>query len=155
MIRIKNIKANKEAYINTEKSVYNEIVTWIKTNINEQTKSKAKIIQQKLLDFFAQTKKPTTIQVNNLLTLLKSKYLKSYPAITLWFDVVNSIDNDKTLYFNVFLNLGEYYNRQLIQENCHPNIDRKPVILDIEITDLELSNIIKETTLKKGKFEEI
>lgn len=154
MIRIKNIKANKEAYINTEKSVYNEIVTWIKTNINEQTKSKAKIIQQKLLDFFTQTKKPTTIQVNNLLTLLKSKYLPNYP-ITLYSEVVNSIDNDKTLYFNVFLNLGGYYNRQLIQENCHPNIDGKPVILDIEITDLELSNIIKEITLKKGKFEEI
>ena len=154
-MRIKNEKANKTRYINTEKTVYNEIVTWIKANITEQTKSKAKIIQQKLLDFFAQTKKPTTIQVNNLLTLLKSKYLSNYPSITLNHNVINSIDNDKTLYFNVFLNLGEYYNRQLIQENCHPNIDGKPVILDIEITDLELSNIIKELTLKKGNFEEI
>lgn len=153
-MRIKNQKANYKRYVELEKQNYDKIVNWLKTNVTEESKSKAKIIQSKLLDFFTKVKKPTVVQTNNLLNLLKVKYLQSYD-ITFYTDYVNSLDDDETLFFDIYLNMGGYYMRQLIQHNCLPNIFGKKIILDLEVTDEEISMAVRERTITEGGFEEI
>lgn len=153
-MRIKNQKANYKRYVELEKQNYDKIVNWLKTNVTEESKSKAKIIQSKLLDFFTKVKKPTVVQTNNLLNLLKVKYLQGYD-ITFYTDYVNSLDDDETLFFDIYLNMGGYYMRQLIQHNCLPNIFGKKIILDLEVTDEEISMAVRERTIIEGGFEEI
>ena len=145
-MRIKNQKANYKRYVELEKQNYDKIVNWLKTNVTEESKSKAKIIQSKLLDFFTKVKKPTVVQTNNLLNLLKVKYLQGYD-ITFYTDYVNSLDDDETLFFDIYLNMGGYYMRQLIQHNCLPNIFGKKIILDLEVTDEEISMAVRERTI--------
>ena len=125
-MRIKNEKEKKPLYIALETQTYNEVVSWCKQYVNEQAKAKAKIVQDKLLDFFAKVKKPTTIQLCSVINALQTKYLKSYP-ISIISHTVNTIDDGKSFFFNVYLVMNGYYRRQLIQENCHPNIDGKKI----------------------------
>lgn len=160
-MRLKNQKAEHDRYVAMEKQVYNTIVTWIKGHINEQTKSKMKIIQGKLLDFFKQNSKPTSIQVLALLTTLKNQYLPNgltnnpYDDISLLLQIINTLDNDTTLYFDIYVDFNGIYRRRLIQSNQYPNIDGKPQILDIEITKDELADKVKEIAITEGGFEEI
>lgn len=160
-MRIVNQKAEHDRYVAMEKQVYDTIVTWLKAHINEQTKSKMKIIQGKLLDFFKQNSKPTSIQVLALLTTLKNQYLPNgltnnpYDDISLLLQIINTLDNDTTLYFDIYVDFNGIYRRRLIQSNKYPNIDGKPEILNIEITDKELSQRVKEITIEQGDFEEV
>lgn len=155
MIRIKNQKVNEEKYKKIESNVYDEIVNWYTININEQTKSKIRIIQSKLLDFFAKVNHPTTMQIKALLTLLNRKYLTEYPDITLHYKATNSLENDNVVYFIIYVNFNNIYTRNLIENNKFPEIDGKKIILNIEIEKDELSEIIKDRTIKIGNFEEI
>ena len=153
-MRIKNEKANREQYLAIEKANYDKLAKWYKDTMSEVLKSKCKIIQTKLLDFFAKKKKPTNEEVNEIVTEV-TKYLKSYHDIKIDIDIVNSLDFDKTMFFSIYIDFNGFYRRCLIQENCHPNIDKKPVILDIEITPGEISEYVKNETIKVGNFEEI
>lgn len=154
-MRIKNQTAEKSRYIEIEKKTYNKIVSWIKNNVDESLKSKAKIIQAKLFDFFKKEKRPTTTKVVSFLNLLKTKYLSSYNTVNIRFNVINSIDNQETLFFNVFLDFNGIYTRPLIERNILPNIDGKTILLNIEIKDEELSEVIKKRTIEEGDFEEL
>lgn len=160
-MRIVNQKQEHSRYVAMEKQVYDNIVSWLKTHINEQTKSKLKIIQGKLLDFFKANPRPTNMQVLTLLTSLKNQYLPNgitgtpFDDITLFPKVINSLDDGKTMYFDIFVDFNGIYQRRLIQSNIYPNIDGKPEILNIEITDKELSQRVKEITIEQGDFEEV
>lgn len=156
-MRIVNQRTEHDNYVNAEKTCYDTFVTWINLNINEQVKSKAKIIQSLLLDYFKEHKKPTFTQVQTFCNSLKSQYLPntSYNDISIVIVKVNSLDNDKTFYFDIFIDFNGIYQRQLIQSNCMPNNDGKPIILDIEITDDELDERIKQQAIIDGDFEEI
>jgi len=156
-MRIVNQKSNHDAYVEAEKTAYDTFTTWLKENINEQVKSKCKIIQSWLLEFFKLNKKPTFSQVQTYCNNLKSQYLpnSSYEDMNIVITKVNSLDNDKTFYFDIFIDFNGIYQRQLIQSNCMPNKDGKPIILDIEITDDELDERIKQQAIIDGEFEEI
>lgn len=155
MIRLKNHKANEARYIEAEKNAYDTIVSWLNTNITEESKSKCKIVQSKLLDFFKTHKKPTSTKVQTLLKALKAKYLSSsYPTIKFTTDIATSIFDEKALLFNIYLNFNGYYSRQVIRDNHFPSIDGKPEILDIEITKSELNIAVEQKAIKDGGFEE-
>lgn len=154
-MRIKNQKANEEKYKELEVKAYDSLVEWYRKNVDEVLKSKFKIMQDALLEFFRKCKKPSSTQVLELIGGLRQKYISKYPDIHLCIKYTNSIDDDNAIFFTVYAVFNEFYTRYLIQENRHPNIDGKPVILDIEITDDEISEYVRAKALADGNFEEI
>lgn len=154
-MRIKNQKANAKKYKAIEQAVYNELILWLRNNLDETLKSKSKIIQDKLLLFFDRNQRPQTTQVTEFCSELLNKYLLLYPDVKLLVGITNSLDDDKCLFFDIYLKLGKYYERLLIQQNRHPNIDGKDVILDIEITQSEIDDYCRTTALVEGNFEEV
>lgn len=154
-MRIKNQKANEQKYKLLERQAYDRLVSWYKTNVTEVLKAKCKLVQEALLEFFKCCKKPTTTQVLAKVEELENKYLSHFQKVRCKVDYVNSLDDGKALFFNIDIDFNGFYRRKLVQENGQPNIDRKPVILDIEITDEEISEYANKEAMDRGKFEEI